>query len=112
MSDHRETCGGIWCLNENQTRVTCGRCQVTTRVEWLHAIDRPALEQLVDPDGVQRAFIDACDLPPRPHPPFTAHDFTYAEAHEEMTARRHPSVFTQQPSSSSGADTKFTWRQQ
>lgn len=103
MSDHRETCGGIWCLNENQTRVTCGRCQVTTRVEWLHAIDRPALEQLVDPDGVQRAFIEACDLPPRPRPPFTAHDAPMDL--DAPDSRRHPST------GSSGADTKFSWRQ-
>lgn len=98
---HREQCGGIWCLSVDQTRVTCGRCQVTTRVEWLYAIDREALEQLVDPDGLQRAFLAATGLPPRPRP-LTAYDDGTATGHLFST-RRHPST------GSAGADTKHTF---
>jgi hypothetical protein len=64
---HGTACGGLWCLVGDDEvglqRATCGSCGVTVlSLEALREVDPEAYRQLIDPDGIQRAFIEATGL--------------------------------------------------
>ncbi len=62
---HRTSCGGVWCVHGEPWRpdglryACCGRCGliVVTMEAWA-AVDVDAFESCVDPNGVQRAFLN------------------------------------------------------
>lgn len=62
---HGAGCEGIWSLSGDAPfRAHCPRCGlvVMSRAAWA-AVDPEAFTQAVDPDGLQRAFLEAAGLP-------------------------------------------------
>lgn len=65
--NHHESCGGVWCMSGPTLRdmrwAKCRKCGVvvTSATAWFR-IDPDAYDQIVDPDGLQRAFLQTCGL--------------------------------------------------
>lgn len=63
---HGDGCRGRWCIHGTLSvglRVRCQECGlvVLTSAAWA-GIDPEAYTQFIDPDGLQRAFMDATGL--------------------------------------------------
>jgi len=81
VSGHRH----VWCqLRSGAATCRCG-LMVTDRLV-LASVDPAAYQQLIDPDGLQRAFLETCGL--QPHMPEDMQLFL--DAYEQVIERSSP----------------------